>query len=108
MVSQYPHTLTAQQISGIATANSDGDYIGSVTEKVTLSKCRAEINSGGAVLNLTDGTQYVYDSLIQLPKSAPIVFESTEIEVTDENGNVMASGTVKRFQPAQLHCRLWV
>ena len=108
MVVQYPHTLTTQQVSGMAVANSSGDYTASVTETLNLSPCRAEMNGAGSTVPLTDGTAYVFGSLIQLPLSAPDVKEGTPLEVVDSDGLAIASGAAKRFQRGQLHCRLWV
>jgi len=106
MIRQYPYTLQVLKLTG-GGFDGDGNPIPSSESYVNHAKCRDEANAGGRQINLVDGSAHVFESLIQLPKGTPSVDVGKSIRVME--GNVVrVKGTVKRFQPDQLHARLWV
>lgn len=107
MVSQYPYELWAQLLSEDSTQSDKGDYVSVEPEWVSMSPCRDEANSRGGSVILEDASAYVYDSVVQLPKSCPVLSNGTQVEVR-QNDAVRLRGTVRRFQADQLHSRLWV
>lgn len=107
MVAQYPYYLFVLSVPPVA-FDANGNAIKGTTAWVKWGKCRDEANSKGQTINLVDGKAHVYDSLIQAPKGITGLLHGTKIEVRDKDGLVRVSGTVKRFQKDQMHCRIWV
>jgi hypothetical protein len=107
MVSQYPYKLFVFETTGDY-QDANGDWRSGISSWVFISNCRDETNSKASQINLSDETAYVYDSLIQLPKSCPKVEVNLLAEIRDLQGNLRVKGTVKRFSRDQLHTRLWL
>ena len=108
-VVQYPHYLFALETTDDH-RDEDGNWIPGTTEMVFIGKCREETNGKGSQIQLAGGTFHVYSSLIQLPKGTRKIAEGTKIAVTDDqNGeDVRIEGDVLKFDPGQLHSRLWL
>lgn len=106
MVTQYPHTLEEYQASD-AVLGTTGDWSTPDATWVEISKCREEVNGAGSLVKLTDGTTMVYSSLIQLPKTSPVVKAGAVVRVLC-NGQIRIEGKVLHFVQDQLHARLWL
>jgi hypothetical protein len=107
MVSQYPYTLYVLTTTAV-TFDSNGNAVKGTTSWVEWGKCRDEANSKGQTINLVDGKASVFDSLIQAPRNISGLIPGLKVEVKDKAGSLRLSGTVKRFQKDQMHCRIWV
>ncbi len=110
MVRQYPHYLFVTNPSDNATQDENGEWVTPVSANVLIGACREETNGRGSQINATDGTQYVFQSLIQLPAGTPPVKVGTPVIVTNDAAglDVRISGKCMKFDVGQLHCRLWV
>lgn len=106
MIKQYPYVLHILQ-TGEVTFTPEGDPVAPVSTFVPHAKCRDESNSGSKQINLADGTAYIFQALIQLPKGTPNVKVGTSVKVL-QDADVRLIGTVKAFRQDQLHCRIWV
>lgn len=104
---QYPYELWQYSAGGDSVQDGDGNWIENPGTWSKVGMCRDEVNNKGAQISATDGTFYVFDFLIQLPKSTPFIHVGTEIEVRF-GSTVRAKGTVKRYDPAQMHSRIWI
>lgn len=105
MVIQYPYQLFILQTSD-SLRDSEGNFLNGNPTWLPVSKCRDEANTKGQVI-LSDGSAFVFESLIYLPKHCQDISAGTEIQV--RNGlTVRIQGKVKRFQKDQLHARLWL
>jgi hypothetical protein len=110
MIKQYPHYLFAIS-GGDAVQNSTGGWDTNEDPKTDfISMCREETNGRGNELQVGGGLFYRYSSLVQLPRTCPIVDEGTTVFVSDlEDGTkVRIKGQVLKFDKGQLHCRLWI
>jgi hypothetical protein len=107
MIKQYPYELWAQTLSEGSVQTDQGDFVASVPNWELVSVCRDEVNGGGRTVLLEDATAYVYDSLIQLPKTCPVLANGTPVRVMQDE-TIRVSGAVRRFQTDQLHSRLWL
>ena len=107
MVKQYPYELYVFETTGDY-QDGNGDWQNGTSEWNMISKCRDESNTKSAQIKLDDETAYTFESLIQLPKSCPVVKVGLTCEVRDLEGNIRVKGTVRRFSIDQLHARLWL
>ena len=107
MVTQYPYQLFIFQTNGDH-QDANGDWQNGSSGWVLWSKCRDESNTKAAQIKLTDETAYIYESMVQLPKSCQKVDVDLLAEVRDLEGNVRVKGTVRRWSRDQLHVRLWL
>jgi len=106
MVSQYPYQLWVLA-STEATRNEQGHYTPGTNSWVMLGVCRDEVNSKGGVVQLEDGQAFTYETLLQMPRSVPVIYPGTQVEVRD-GSQVRVSGTVVRSVADQFHKRAWV
>ena len=106
---QYPHTLyliTPKE----AIKGSTGDWedqTGAAIVTDDLGACREEPNGSGATITLEDGTVHKFSSMIYLPKQDLTLVAGQSVQVNDEAGNVMFTGTIARFDKGRLNCRIW-
>lgn len=108
MVKQYPYRLWVLTTSG-GGKDANGDHEPQTETWTDLVRCRDEVNAKRATITLEDGTDYPFDSLIQLPKgSYPNLTNGASIEVRESDGTVRVKGEVQRIIRAQLHSQLWV
>lgn len=110
VVEQYPHYLFAVE-SGESVKDETGSWSDVTEQKLTfLSRCREEADGRGTEINVGGGKFHKVTSLIQLPKGAPIVELGAPVLVANspDGGNVRIQGVCLKFDPAQLHSRLWV
>lgn len=88
--------------------------------------CREETNGKGATIQTADRKDFVFASLIQLPKGTQRINEGTEIVVTNKEvdtkqllepgfidsakitGLVVVTGVCQKFDLGRLHCRMWI
>jgi hypothetical protein len=107
MVRQYPYELYLFTAGG-GGQDVNGNFIPQTnSEWVKLGMCRDEVNSKGSQVMVADGTSYVFDSLIQCPKSIRNVHVGAKVQVRS-GSEVRVEGTVSRFDPSQMHSRIWV
>lgn len=110
-VEQYPHYLFAVE-GGEAVKDESGSWSDDETPKALkfLSRCREEADGRGTEISVGGGKFHKVTSLVQLPKGAPIVALGAPVIVAnDHEGNdIRIQGVCLKFDPAQLHSRLWV
>lgn len=104
---QYPYELWQLIPPGDTTWDSDGNVIPNPGLWSRVGMCRDEVNSANDPIPVADGTAYVFDFLIQLPRSTPFIHLGTSIEVRF-GSTVRAKGEVKRLDQAQMHSRIWI
>ena len=89
---KYPHILQVKDLQG---------------EWINFSECEDQPNDKGKMVNVGDGTQYQFASLIFLPLIEPLL-TGQDLRVVDTDGLVRLDTEVKRFSSEHQHCRLWV
>lgn len=104
-VKQYPYTLL-KKVDTASVKDENGNWTIPTSEWVEVGPCRDESNTKGAVVNLADGSAYVYSATVYMPKTESIK-TGTMIQVKDGE-NVRVYGAVNRFVTNQLNCQLWV
>ncbi|MBN8852228.1 MAG: hypothetical protein J0H07_10255 [Sphingobacteriales bacterium] len=105
-ISQYPHTLTLTSISD-SVQDGNGNWMqGAVT--VSERACRAEPSSSGRYLVGSDGDKIYYDFVIYMPLPAGTIGAGTKAEITNQDLEFLAKGTIKRFNRGQLNARAWL
>jgi hypothetical protein len=74
-----------------------------------LSMCREETDGRGTEIQV-GGIMHKITSLIQLPKTCPKVELGAKVVVANdaEGADVRITGVCLRFDPSQLHSRLWL
>lgn len=109
MVSQYPHTLRFEIVTGSTeTTNDDGDTVIVPGAKTNIDiKCRFEPNSTGEFIQSADGQSLKYGWIVYMPKGSVEVPEWVIITGFDGLSEI-AKGVVKRFSKGQLNSRAWV
>lgn len=106
MVNQYPHTLEVESITN-PTQNISGDWIGGSSSFNQICVCRDTPNGAGKMLNLTDGKNIIYNSILYCPLGDYSISVNDKIRVMD-NGSVRLEGTVLRISKGQFNVRIWV
>jgi hypothetical protein len=88
----------------------DGSWTESTITREFISMCREESDGKGTEYQVAGGDYQKTTSLIQCPKSCPKVAKGTRVFVTNDpdGDDVRISGICLNFDPAQLHCRLWL
>ena len=104
---QYPYELWQFVAGGESVQDGEGNWIVDPGYWSKMCLCRDEVNSKGSQITVADGTAHVYDSLILLPRNTPTVHVGSEIEVRN-GAAIRTKGTVKRYDPSQLHSRIWI
>lgn len=109
VVEQYPHYLFAVE-GGEAVKDETGSWSEPAQELKFLSRCREEADGRGTEIGVGGGKFHKVTSLIQLPKGAPIVELGASVLVANdpEGDSIRIQGVCLKFDPAQLHSRLWV
>jgi len=107
---QYPHYLFVVTPASVATQDATGEWVTPSSTNVLVGVCREETDGRGSQMSATDGTFFTFTSLIQLPVgTTPVKVGATVIVTNDAAGtDVRITGTCKKFDVGQLHCRLWV
>lgn len=113
MVRQYNHYLFVQVLGNEEDTKRDeeGNWINDSPSWKFHSVCREETNGKGATIQGVDGKITVFSSLVQLPKGTARISEGTKVLVSESNtpeGIIRITGSALKFDPGQLHCRLWV
>ena len=108
MVRQYPYELFLLTPAGGGGQDVNGNWLPQTGEQwVKLGMCRDEVNSKGSQITVADGKAHVFDSLIQCPRSIRNVHVGAKVQVK-EGEKVRVEGIVSRFDPSQMHSRIWV
>lgn len=109
VVEQYPHYLFAVE-GGEAVKDETGSWSEAAQELKFLSRCREEADGRGTEINVGGGKFHKVTSLVQLPKGAPSVELGASVLVANdpEGDSIRIQGVCLKFDPAQLHSRLWV
>lgn len=108
-VKQYPHFLFIEEANE-STQDAKGNWVESEVSRKFISMCREESDGRGAEYQVAGGEYHKATSLIQCPKSCPKVSKGTMVYVANDRdcSDVRISGECLNFDPAQLHCRLWL
>jgi hypothetical protein len=105
-VKQYPYKLF-KKVDIATVQDENGDWTKGTSEWVEVGPCRDESNTKASVVNLVDGSAYVYSATVYMPKTTEAIKTGTMIQVKDGD-NVRVYGAVNRFVTNQLNCQLWV
>lgn len=113
MVTQYNHFLFVQVFGNGEDSKRDeeGNWIDNSPTWKFHSMCREETNGKRATIQGIDGKVTVFSSLVHLPKGTPRISEGTQILVSESKsseGIIRITGPALKYDPGQLHCRLWV
>jgi hypothetical protein len=105
---QYPYELFKHTQGGDSVQDPiTGDWVPNPGMWEKVGMCRDEVNSKGSYITVSDGSAHVFDFLIQLPRATPFIHVGTKIQV--RSGSIVrVEGEVKRFDPSQMHCRIWI
>ncbi len=108
-VKQYPHYLFLASPADEAVQNEDGEFQEQTQGTTFLSMCRDEADGRGTEIQV-GGMMHKVTSLIQLPKTCPKVNEGAKVIVANDAEclDVRITGVCLKFDPAQLHSRLWL
>jgi hypothetical protein len=102
---RYPHTLDVSWQEDGHFSSTTGDYVEGEEYSVSI-KGRAEANSKGNLVRLTDGSQVVYDYTFFCEPQEELRFGS-KAELYE--GSVLKyKGTIRRMASAQKHCQIWL
>lgn len=119
---QYLYTLD----TGESVQQPNGSWKEAESAWKLTAVCREETNGKGTTIQTADREDYLFSSLIQMPKGTPVISEGTEIVVTREEvepsqllkpgfietakqtGLVVVFGTCQKFDYGRLHCRMWI
>jgi hypothetical protein len=111
MVNRLPHVVkyTLKTPTAGISKNSDGDIIAPATTDILKEfPCRVQPNtSGAAIIKEEDGQRIEFKAVLFLNQSAEKIPFGQKIEVF-EKGQLILSGTVKRFHRGQLQVRVWI
>lgn len=108
-VKQYPHYLFIE-VADQSVQDEQGNWTTSKVSREFISMCREESDGRGAEYQVAGGEYHKATSLIQCPKTCPFVSKGAKIYVANDRNceSVRIEGVCLNFDPAQLHCRLWV
>lgn len=109
MVKRFPHTIV-YTTAGTPGGWDDDNGIpipGTPGETVT-AKCRAQENlRENYTVQDSDGNRISFRFVIHMDKSSIPIAHGQDVEIFRDN-EPLATGTVKRFHPGQLHNRIWI
>lgn len=107
MVKQYPHILY-KKVSIQGTRDTNGDWIAGSDTWEKVGYCREEPNYKSQLVHNENGSKYVFEWVIYLPKKTKTLKEGDEVKVLDNQENKLLQKSVKRFSRGQLNCRIWL
>ena len=84
-----------------------GDYIEGTSATAAITG-RYEANGKGAMVQMADGSQVVYDWTFYCQPTAITVDHNTKATLYNAAGDQVWTGTVKRYAPAQIHAQIWL
>jgi hypothetical protein len=108
-VKQYPHYLFAE-VTESSVQDEQGNWTEAKVSRKFLSMCREEADGRGSEFQVAGGEYHKATSLIQCPKSCPEVTKGTKVVIANDRecSSIRIEGVCLNFDPAQLHCRLWL
>lgn len=131
---QYAHYLYRLEHAD-AVKDEDGDWTSSGAVWVFVCRCREETNGKGARITLTDGKDFVFGSLIQIPVGNEKIQEGAKVMITQQeissedlllissvndkngikkmeeltlNGDIRIKGECKKYDLNTYHNRMWM
>jgi hypothetical protein len=109
IVKQYPHYLFIEEAAE-SIQDEQGNFIECLVSRKFISMCREETDGKGTEYQVAGGEYQKATSVIQCPKSCPVVSRGTNVIVANDKEckDIRISGICLNFDPAQLHSRLWV
>lgn len=122
VVTQYPHFLYVR-CSEPATRAENGDFIPGRSSLLFLTRCREETNGAGQEIITADQRTYKFASTIYMPQGTQPVPEGTQVVVSGtelkceaccdecqrcQKAGIRITGECRKFDPGQLHARLWL
>lgn len=108
-VVQYPHYLFIEQ-AGKSIQDENGNWNDAAKSVVFIGMCREETDGRGTEIRTADGVYHHATSTIQCPKGTPKIAVGTTCIVANDKEcqDVRHTAVCLRFDPSQLHCRLWL
>lgn len=108
-VKQYPHFLFVE-VAEESTQDENGNWTECESSRKFISMCREESDGKGTEFQVAGGEYQKATSLIQCPKNCPKVHKGAMVYVANDKEceDVRIKGICLNFDPAQLHCRLWL
>lgn len=109
MVKQYPHFLFIETTPE-STQDEKGAWTETEVSRKFISMCREESDGKGTEYQVAGGEYQKATSLIQCPKSCPVVQRGAKVFIANDRDcqDIRIQGVVLNFDPAQLHSRLWL
>lgn len=109
MVTQYPHILKFNQVTGnVPYKDENGDTIVPSGTSVTIEiECRFEPNLFGNVITSNEGKQLLYAWTIYMPLGQQVI--PNGVQFTGFKDLIqMAAGIILRYEEGQMNARAWV
>lgn len=104
----YDNTLYINSLSD-SEQLENGDFVSPDSENwILVSECDEIPSDKGRTIIGADGVNHVYQSILLTPEDCPIIYPDTPIKVVSEDGEIILTGTVKRFKSYNQNCKIWV
>lgn len=109
-VKQYPYYLFV--VGNVAESKQDdeGNWTESTTVNTYVCRCRDEVSHKDTEIAVAGGTFHKVTSIIYMPKGIKPIADGTTVFVSNDAAgtDIRIKGEALKFDPAQLHCRLWL
>ncbi len=105
---RYMHNLFVAEISADNLFDEFGNFIPVTPVLKPVAKCRFESSGAGTKVSNQDGAQMVAAGIVYTENSTPFIETGSYMEVKDDSGQKLISGTVLRFSRNRHNCRIWV
>jgi hypothetical protein len=105
---RYPHRLTSWK-KAESTQNANGNWVTGY-DIVIDTHCRAEVrtSSDDGLIDAQDGKVTAFSFTLYFPVNGPSVGVGAKVNITDADGSLITSDTIKRFSRGQLQARAWL
>jgi hypothetical protein len=111
MVKQYPHNVIIS-VPRSGEQNSQGDWVpidpADDTNIETKGRFEPQGNKSSQYITGVDGTQIAFFGIVFMPVLEQHLKHGASVSVTDDNGNVIARGSIKQFYAGQLNFKAWL
>lgn len=111
MIPQYFDTIQYRADGSAPAPYQDGkhDWITPAQPGFTNSTPgRAEANSKAESVPTQDGQMIVYTWMLYFPRNCPEFKYGQDLQIVGQDGNLIGTGTVKRFKRGTMNARVWV
>lgn len=104
----YKNALYINNLSD-SEREENGDFISSDSDNWSfVAECDEIPSDKGRTITGVDGINHTYQSILLAPEDCPIIYPDTLIKVISEDGEIILTGTVKRFKSYNKNCKIWV